>query len=124
MDAFIWDNSVQIVMERLSMNLDSYRLAKPRSQLSVVAIQSVARQSLDSLEYLHRSGITHRDLKPENILVARDDPITNLPIIKLADFGLSSQRPELETFCGTLSYIAPEMHGASRLNQALRYDHR
>jgi serine/threonine protein kinase len=106
------------------MHLGQYQEIQPRRQLSIAAIQSVARHSLSGLDYLHGNGITHRDLKPENILVGGDDPITGVPIIKLADFGLSSQRPELETFCGTLHYIAPEMHGTNRLNEALRHEHR
>lgn len=105
------------------MHLEDYRLVQPRQQLNIAAIQSVTRQRLYGLEYLHNNGVTHRDLKPENILIAEHN-LGNIPTIKLADFGLSSQRPELETFCGTLYYIAPEMHETSRLNQALRREHR
>ncbi|KFY94420.1 hypothetical protein V500_03268 [Pseudogymnoascus sp. VKM F-4518 (FW-2643)] len=124
-DAFILGKGIQVIMERLSMHLEDYRLSRPRKQLSLAAIQSVTKQSLCGLEYLHENGVTHRDLKPENILIAEQKFLdTNIPVIKLADFGLSSQRPELETFCGTLYYIAPEMHGTSRLNEALRREHR
>jgi serine/threonine protein kinase len=123
-DAFVWGQGIQVIMERLSMHLEDYRLARPRKQLSLAATQSVARQSLCGLEYLHNNGITHRDLKPENILIAEHNLDTCIPTVKLADFGLSSQRPELETFCGTPYYISPEMHGANRLNQTLRRAHR
>ena len=97
MDAFVWNNAVQVVMERLSMHLDDYRKARPRYQLSIECIRSVAKQSLNGLAYLHEKGVTHRDMKPENILVATHNDTTNLPTIKLADFGFSSQRPELAT---------------------------
>ena len=60
-------------------------------------------------EYIHSIGVVHRDLKPENILF---DGEGNL---KIADFGLATvfrhqgkERP-LETCCGTLPYVAPEV---------------
>ncbi|OBT87610.1 hypothetical protein VE02_04106 [Pseudogymnoascus sp. 03VT05] len=98
-DAFIWNKRAHVVMERLAMHLDQYRELQPRRQLSIAAIQSVARHSLGGLDYLHGNGITHRDLKPENILVAGDDLITKLPIIKLADFGLSNAQVALLEIC-------------------------
>lgn len=108
-------------MERLSMDLDDYRKSRPNHRLSLVCTRSVARQSLSGLAYLHAQGITHRDVKPKNILVAALDDATNLPIIKLADFGLSSQQPELKTFCGTPYYVAPEVHETRRLNNVIRH---
>ena len=53
--------------------------------------------------------ITHRDLKPENILLkTKYLPGKPLPLIKLADFGLSTQKIIMETIAGTKEYIAPE----------------
>ena len=78
--------------------------------------QSLARQMCHALYYLHKCGITHRDIKPENILIANDDPYT----FKLSDFGLSKEvlegQTQMQTFCGTLLYCAPEIHpGYTRL---------
>ena len=64
----------------------------------------IIKQVLQGVEYLHGRGITHRDIKPDNILVMDLNP----PLIKLIDFGLSSERTLNKTFCGTLPYIAPE----------------
>lgn len=90
-DASILGKGIQVIMERLSMHLEDYRLSRPRKQLSLAAIQSVTKQSLCGLEYLHENGVTHRDLKSENILIAEQTFLdTNIPVIKLADFGLSS----------------------------------
>lgn len=50
--------------------------------------------------------MAHRDLKPENILVESRSPLS----IKLADFGLANDRPDLKTVCGTQRYTAPEVY--------------
>lgn len=56
---------------------------------------------------LCRRDVTHRDLKLENILLEQKDDLSS---IKIADFGLAkkSSRP-LQTMCGTLYYVAPEV---------------
>lgn len=57
---------------------------------------------------MHQCNIYYRDLKPENILLASDG------YIMLADFGLAKiiskdDKYEPNSFCGTPSYLAPEM---------------
>lgn len=62
-----------------------------------------------AVRYLHMRNITHRDIKPENILLATDEEYT---LIKLTDFGLSklaADASQMTTFCGTPTYIAPEL---------------
>ncbi|KAL2258172.1 hypothetical protein VTK26DRAFT_8632 [Humicola hyalothermophila] len=69
-------------------------------------------QILYSLAFLHRRGITHRDIKPDNVLVE----LTPQFKVVLSDFGLSKAVTEttwLETFCGTLKYLAPEVFPCS-----------
>ena len=72
--------------------------------------ESLARVYLSeivlALEELHRNGVIYRDLKPENVAIASDGHI------KLIDFGLSKDQAGNNSsfsFCGSVSYLAPEM---------------
>lgn len=59
-----------------------------------------------ALAYLHDKNISHRDLKLDNILVGTKGEV------KLIDFGFSvkvKHEQRLTTFCGTPSYMAPEV---------------
>lgn len=51
---------------------------------------------------IHKNRCLHRDMKLENILIKEG-------IFKIADFGLSSQNDEGESYIGTLRYMAPEI---------------
>ena len=70
------------------------------------------KQLLEGIDHCHSRGVTHRDLKPENLLIGAD---SNL---KLADFGHAHAASvtgrdgsvNLETYCGTKAYMAPEIH--------------
>jgi serine/threonine protein kinase len=62
---------------------------------------------MSALEEIHSKKIIHRDLKPENILLDEEDNL------KLCDFGWSTYLSPNElrkTYCGTLDYMAPELH--------------
>lgn len=72
------------------------------------AAREIVRQVLEGVKYVHGLGISHRDLKPDNILIANDSPV----VVKVSDFGLAkiaSKGSQLKTFCGTPSYLAPEV---------------
>uniref|UniRef100_A0ACD5U1I2 Uncharacterized protein n=1 Tax=Avena sativa TaxID=4498 RepID=A0ACD5U1I2_AVESA len=67
------------------------------------------QQLISAVGFCHARGVFHRDLKPENLLVdERGD-------LKVSDFGLSAVADQfhpdglLHTFCGTPSYVAPEV---------------
>jgi len=66
---------------------------------------NLIRRVLEGIDYMHRHGVVHRDLKPENLLCVSAN------VIKIADFGLSKdvESGNLQTSCGTPSYVAPEV---------------
>ena len=95
-----------IVMEKLlGGELFERIVGKPRFTEEEAA--KLIRPLLESVAYLHDLGIVHRDIKPENILCGE-----NLDELKIADFGLSKMllpKEKMDTACGTLSYVAPEV---------------
>ena len=80
-----------------------------KGPLTLRCVQHVLRQLLSGIQYIHNKGYTHRDLKPSNILVTQWDPITDLPTVKLADFGFATQMANPTSIVGTDGYMAPEI---------------
>jgi serine/threonine-protein kinase Chk2 len=60
---------------------------------------------IDVVLFLHGNGVTHRDIKPENILLNNND----LSVPFLCDFGMANQNSVMKGYCGTPTYIAPEI---------------
>lgn len=58
---------------------------------------------LDTLLYLHCSGVAHRDIKPQNILLNSSFDVL------LADFDLAGPIGIYEGIVGTSGYMAPEI---------------
>ncbi|GMR51585.1 hypothetical protein PMAYCL1PPCAC_21780 [Pristionchus mayeri] len=66
-----------------------------------------AKQIAEGMDYLHKHKVIHRDLKSPNILMTEDGQL------RICDFGTSHQLNKMNStqmsFCGTVSWIAPEM---------------
>lgn len=69
--------------------------------------REIVRKLLAALDHCHAQNIVHWDLKLENVLISSQGDI------RLIDFGfslkLSSLTNVLSNFCGTPSYMAPEI---------------
>lgn len=85
-----------------------FQLINKKGPLSEQYSTKILHQLCSAVKYLHERGIAHRDIKTENVMVDCSGQV------KLIDFGLAKKfdvgaRELLETYCGSASYIAPEM---------------
>lgn len=98
---------VYIVMESAGTDLQQ-RLDQTGKLPCIPDARDIFVQVVGAVCYLHGCNIVHLDIKCENILLSADGRQA-----KIADFSLSkevSSVPELSTtFCGTQSYVAPEL---------------
>ncbi|KAJ1454987.1 kinase-like domain-containing protein [Pelagophyceae sp. CCMP2097] len=82
------------------------------------AATRAAAELASALMHLHSVGIVHRDIKPSNTLVDGGGHCL------LSDFGLAavcdtSATPQLQRFCGTVDYCAPELLRGERYGVAV-----
>lgn len=92
-------------MERVD-GAEMFEFIATTKRFEVPIARAYFKTLLNTLEYIHKTGITHRDIKPENIMI---DSKCQLKII---DFGLSTylRRGELKSSSGTLGYVPPEWY--------------
>ena len=101
---------IYIVMEYVSGG-EVYDYLAHHGRMREEVARSKFRQIISAVHYCHEKSIVHRDLKLENVLL---DEAMN---IKLIDFGFSSKFTpgvRMDTFCGSLSYSAPELFLAQK----------
>lgn len=84
--------------------LDTLDLYCHQGRLARKDFKPVFQQLLDALLYLHSHNIFHRDLKLSNVMIKNGR-------VCLLDFGLAinSKYVKEYLFCGTPTYMAPEM---------------
>lgn len=96
---------VHLIMECLEGgNLCSY--VKSKRRLTEEESKKIFFQLVQAVDHLHQHCVIHRDIKLENVLFDKNKDI------KLIDFGFSTVSPDgkkLRVFCGTPSYMAPEI---------------
>ncbi|KAF2887670.1 hypothetical protein ILUMI_18502 [Ignelater luminosus] len=98
------------IFMRFAENGDLLEFILKKGSISEAQARVWLRQLALGIQYLHDMDIAHRDLKCENAL------ITSNYNVKLADFGFArytidshGKRITSETYCGSLSYAAPEI---------------
>ncbi|KAG2494544.1 hypothetical protein HYH03_007311 [Edaphochlamys debaryana] len=102
---------VCLVMELAETSLDRllYGRGPGAALLLLDTVLHIGMQICSALAYLHPT-VVHRDLKPANVLLINADSVA--PIVKLADFGLSSLQNTVRftthAGVGTAAYMAPE----------------
>lgn len=109
-DYFYHREHLFIVCELLRANLYEFHKFNRESggevYFTMPRLQSITRQCLEALEFLHGLGIIHCDLKPENILVKSYSRCE----IKIIDLGSSCfQTDHLCSYVQSRSYRAPEV---------------
>jgi serine/threonine protein kinase len=105
--AFQTDTKLVLVME-YCIGGDMSKLLRRVKRLDEGTACTYICELVLALEELHRHNVIYRDLKPDNIL------FDSVGHAKISDFGLSKELIGTEdlmtkTFCGTISYIAPEV---------------
>ncbi|CAO3645721.1 unnamed protein product [Mucor fragilis] len=110
------DSHVYLVMEYCSMgDLSGYIKNTYQSQgMPEDIVLHFLGQLASGLKYLHDQNLIHRDIKPKNIfLVPPPTPsVTNLPDVKLGDFGFAKALPKTSlamSVLGSPIYMAPEV---------------
>uniref|UniRef100_A0A914VJE7 non-specific serine/threonine protein kinase n=1 Tax=Plectus sambesii TaxID=2011161 RepID=A0A914VJE7_9BILA len=115
-------NIIKYLDMRFEENLDEFQIfleyadggelfdqIEPDVGMPTQKAQFYFRQLIKGLEYIHSRGVAHRDIKPENLLLTKND------LLKISDFGMATvfrhngRERLLDTRCGTLPYVAPEV---------------
>ncbi|KAJ2001399.1 hypothetical protein GGI04_003265 [Coemansia thaxteri] len=94
-----------IVMEHNSGGELLHSIRK-RGRLHENEARGFFRQIVSAMDYTHRNCIIHRDLKLENVMLDHENRI------RIIDFGFANTfewDKQLDTFCGSPFYAAPEM---------------
>ncbi|KAJ1958104.1 hypothetical protein GGI12_004825 [Dipsacomyces acuminosporus] len=104
--AFQSNSKLYLIMEYVAGGELFTHMARERIFTEDQAVFYMAELVL-ALSHLHKLGIVFRDIKPENCL------LNNKGHLVLTDFGLSKtalgEDGKTNTFCGTPSYMAPEI---------------
>jgi serine/threonine protein kinase len=98
------------------MNHPALSKGESEARLDNSQAKPLIKQLLMGLKAIHEEGICHRDLKVTNLLINRHKAL------KIIDYGFSTYykdwklseenrtvRKRLDMYCGTPSYMAPEM---------------
>ena len=105
--AFQSESSLHLILE-LQAGGELFFHLRREGAFAESRVRLYAAEILLALEALHSAGYVYRDLKPENVLLDAAGHV------RLSDFGLAREAVAASdasalTFCGTPSYMAPEV---------------
>ena len=116
------DKYYYFVFEKMDGDL-SKMIIKNKNGMSSNLIRKIFSQINSGLKIMYNKGKTHRDLKPENILFSYiNDKKTDF-IVKIGDFGLSTDLKStvFATNAGTELFKAPEVGNEKYSNKCDLY---
>ena len=99
-----------IILEKMDGDLRTF-LNKYKNGLPSKLIRKIFNQINSGLEIMIEKGKTHRDLKPDNILFSYTNKKKTDFIVKIGDFGLSTdlKGTQYASNAGTIFFKAPEV---------------
>ncbi|KAI7889779.1 kinase-like domain-containing protein [Mucor mucedo] len=75
-------------------------------------VRHFLKQLANALQFLRSQNLVHRDIKPQNLLLVQPVDNSDLPVLKVADFGFARFLPNTtlaDTLCGSPLYMGPEI---------------
>ncbi|KAF6137207.1 hypothetical protein GIB67_030971 [Kingdonia uniflora] len=85
---FDYRNHICIVCEKLGPSLYDFLRKNNYRSFPIDLVRELARQLLESVEFMHDLTLIHTDLKPENVLLVSSD------YIKLPEYKVSTRSPK------------------------------
>lgn len=101
-DCFETKDYIHIILEFCDRGTLKDVMEKAGGKIPEETAVPIFYQVLQAVDFLSRNDITHRDIKPENVFIKEGE-------YKLGDFGFATAKKKLDTFAGTLPYMAPEI---------------
>lgn len=103
-DVIDTDDALYIVTE-IADGGDVLDYINKRTRLTESVARLLFHDLLCGVEKIHTMSIVHRDLKCENLL------LSGKMVLKISDFGFARELDgkNLETYCGSYAYAAPEV---------------
>ncbi len=91
-DVYITKTNIYLVMELMSGG-ELFDYVVQKGTLTEEEASTIIRKVTSAIVFMHQQNIIHRDLKPENLLLTHL-PVspTDVPEVKVIDFGLSKVR--------------------------------
>ncbi|KAI3381900.1 hypothetical protein SNEBB_010199 [Seison nebaliae] len=116
--SFTTHDSLMLVME-FAHGGDLGKYLEMNGALGNHALKFFTIQMFLAIFFLHKQNILYRDMKPDNLFLTQEG------YIKLGDFGMCKQLPDIttetDTICGTLHYMPPEIIKRENYNYTVDY---